>query len=412
MQVSVIFTRIFISILFFQSNEFLNQLTDLNLSLGYRDDVIDKWASSNPGILSRFPIQVVFEDFSLKELRTIFIDIAKKSNWQIEHFTTPEGSTVDVAEIASRRLHRAAGKVGFANARAVRVLFEKMQMAASIRQNKESIESQFSSEPLPLNHSTTMTLIDLIGSPPDFSNSPLATKLMSMTGLDDVKKSIKALMMMTDLNYKSELKGEKLLDVTLHRMFLGNPGTGKTTMAKLYGEILVSMGYLSNGEVIVKGASTLIGGTVGSTSGIVNKLIDSIKGKVLVIDEAYILAGSIYGKEALDTLVERVQGTVGEDFAVILCGYETEMREMLNCNPGLPRRFRSEDAFMFADYNDEQLVSIMMERAQFNNLYVTKEIVMSCVTNVLAKQRAKPNFGNVGAINNLLATGMEKMMRR
>ena len=362
--------------------------------------------------MSRFPIQVVFEDFSEKELRTIFIDLAKKSNWQLEHFITPEGSSVDVAEIASRRLHRAAGKVGFANARAVRVLFEKMQMAASIRQNKESIEYQFNSESLPPNHSTTMTLIDLIGTPPDFSNSPLTKKLMSMTGLDDVKKSIKALMMMTDLNYKSELKGEKLLDVTLHRMFLGNPGTGKTTMAKLYGEILVSMGYLSNGEVIVKGASTLIGKTVGSTSGIVNELIDSIKGKVLVIDEAYVLAGSIYGKEALDTLVERVQGTVGEDFAVILCGYEDEMRNMLNCNPGLPRRFRSEDAFMFADYNDDQLASIMMERAQFNNLFVTKEIVMSCVTNVLAKQRAKPNFGNVGAINNLLETGKDKMMRR
>lgn len=371
---------------------------------------MDKWASSNPGILSRFPSVIIFEDFSEKELRTIFINIAKDSNWQLEPFQIQDRPSVDVAEIAARRLRRAAGRDGFANARAVRVLFEKMQKAASIRQKKES---QSSRERLPLKHSTTLTLIDLIGAPIDFSNSPMIHSLMELTGLEDVKDSIRALMKVIDMNYQSELRGEKLIDITLHRMFLGNPGTGKTTVAKLYGEILVTMGFLSNGEVIVTGASKLIGGVVGSTSGIVNKLIDSVKGKVLVIDEAYILADSIYGREALDTLVERVQGTFGEDFAVILCGYEEKMRTMLrDCNPGLSRRFRSEDAFKFADYNDSQLISIMIQRAAIAGFHITEQLASSCVTNVLAKQRAKPNFGNVGAINNLLQSATEKMMRR
>jgi DNA replication protein DnaC len=216
-------------------------------------------------------------------------------------------------------------------------------------------------------------------------------------------------------NYKSELKGEGVLDLSLHRIFLGNPGTGKTTIATLYGKIMAEMGYLSKGDVIIKGASELTGANVGSTAAKVNALIDSVKGKVLVIDEAYVLArhGSLYGAEALDTLVERVQGTPGEDFAVILCGYEDEMMTMLReGNPGLSRRFRIEDAFRFADYNDDELVQIMLQRAKKAFLYVTPELAQRSVKNVLSKQRAKPNFGNVGAVNNLLDSAKEKMMKR
>ena len=110
---------------------------------------------------------------------------------------------------------------------------------------------------------------------------------------------------------------------------------GKTTIAGLYGKILCEMGYLSCGEVVVIGASRLTGEHVGSTAKKVNDLLDSIEGKVLVIDEAYVLAGTVYGREALDVLVERVQCTAGEDFAVILCGYEDAMKKMfLDCNPG------------------------------------------------------------------------------
>jgi hypothetical protein len=81
-------------------------------------------------------------------------------------------------------------------------------------------------------------------------------------------------------------------------------------------------------------------------------------------------------------------------------------------NPGLSRRFRSEDAFKFADYNDEELTSIMMDRAVAVHLNVSQDLAKNVVLNVLAKQRAKPNFGNVGAINNALDVAKEKMMRR
>lgn len=81
-------------------------------------------------------------------------------------------------------------------------------------------------------------------------------------------------------------------------------------------------------------------------------------------------------------------------------------------NPGLSRRFRSEDAFNFADYTDEQLTVIMMERAKVNHMYITEELARQAVEKVLSKQRSKPNFGNVGSVNNLLDHGKEKMMKR
>lgn len=151
--------------------------------------------------------------------------------------------------------------MGFANARSVRITFEKMQRAASVRQHEEKRLSST----LPPNFSTILTLIDLIGHPIDLSTSPLIMELMAMTGLDDVKKSVQSLLRMTAKNYESEIKGDITSDVPLHRMFLGNPGTGKTSIAKQYGKILVQLGYLTNGEVILVGASKLVGHYIGST---------------------------------------------------------------------------------------------------------------------------------------------------
>ena len=151
----------------------------------------------------------------------------------------------------------------------------------------------------------------------------------------------------------------------------------------------------------------------GATNEKVNELLDSAAGKVLVIDEAYVLADSNYGRLALGVLVERVQGTPGEDFAVILCGYKTSMDKMFrDCNPGLSRRFRLDDAFHFADYSDEELTTIMQRQAASYNVFVSEEVARSVVQKVLSKQRARPNFGNAGAATNLLKRGQHRWFLR
>lgn len=306
---------------------------------GYKDDVRDKWMASNAGIISRFPFEISFEDFSEDELRTIVLGTVRSRNWHIQNTEYPADPpiAVDVARVAARRLARGRGKKGFANARSVRLMIEQAMNRASVRQKRERLEA-VNHFHLPHNFDITLTIEDILGSPVDPSSSPLVAELVAMEGLDDVKKSVLGLIHMAKDNYISELRGEGVIETSLHRMFLGNPGTGKTTIASLYGRILAELGYLSKGEVIVVGASKLTGEAVGTTAAKVNALLDSAKGKVLVIDEAYVLArsNSLYGKEALDTLVERVQGTPDEDFAVILCGYESEMMAMLrDGNPGM-----------------------------------------------------------------------------
>jgi hypothetical protein len=204
-----------------------------------------------------------------------------------------------------------------------------------------------------------------------------------------------------------------ILSFTRHPSRAGNPGTGKTTVAQIYGRALKEIGLLSDGGVEVIGASKLIGDVVGSAATAVNALIDRSKGKVVIIDEAYVLADNVYGKQALDTLVERVQGTPGEDMAVLLLGYEPQILEMLRkCNPGLARRFKLDDAFRFEDYDDAQLAAIMLFQAEEIGIGLSPDVAKKAVHAVLAKQRAKPNFGNAGAVRNLLDLAKQRLSMR
>jgi SpoVK/Ycf46/Vps4 family AAA+-type ATPase len=380
-----------------------NERTRLTVIVaGYKDDIRDKWLASNSGLRSRFPIVVTFEDLGEAELRHVFLSQLREQGWRLE-----SEPGVDVATVAARRLARASNRKGFANSRSVRAMLEQALRRANTRM------LQTVAPPTDMLWSTTLTAVDVLGAPVDPERSRALAKLQSLTGLAQVKATVAGLVRLVDANYRSELKGEAVLEVPLHRLFLGNPGTGKTTVAKIYGQVLAELGLLSHGGVDVVGASKLTGEYVGSTAASTNKFLDAAVGKVLVIDEAYVLHTHQFGREALDVLVERVQGTPGEDFAVVLCGYETQMSEMLRKgNPGLSRRFRFDDAIRFGDYDDEQLLAIMCDKAREMGLFLEPAVARAAVANVLAKQRAKPNFGNAGAATNLLVQGQERLMQR
>eukprot|EP00597_Dinobryon_sp_UTEXLB2267_P011576 CAMPEP_0170130372 /NCGR_PEP_ID=MMETSP0020_2-20130122/22548_1 /TAXON_ID=98059 /ORGANISM="Dinobryon sp., Strain UTEXLB2267" /LENGTH=2695 /DNA_ID=CAMNT_0010365113 /DNA_START=8 /DNA_END=8092 /DNA_ORIENTATION=- len=371
---------------------------------GYKDDVLEKFFATNKGLPSRFTTIVDFENFTIEELRSIFLNMVEGRAWKLQK---PGKGYSDIATIVAKRLHRGSNSKGYANARSVRNYVEQSIGRANERMVKENTKGiRLSDE-----ERVTVKRVDVLGEEFVPENCEILQELNAMLGLNAVKEGVHSLAEMVKQNRKSEEAGEDVIDIVLHRVFLGNPGTGKTSIAKVYGRLLKEMGYLSNGDVIVVGASKLTGDVIGSSAKKTNELLDSAAGKVLVIDEAYVLANSTYGKEALDVLVERIQGGPGEDIAVILCGYEEEMRKMMrDCNPGLNRRFRMEDAFRFEDYSDEELVIIMQQRAHGMGLYVSEEIARSVVKKVIAKQRAKPNFGNVGAVNNLLDRGKERCM--
>jgi hypothetical protein len=129
---------------------------------------------------------------------------------------------------------------------------------------------------------------------------------------------------------------------------LGNPGTGKTTVAKLYGRVLKGLGYLSDGKAELNQPSDLTGDNEGATPKRTAALGKRCMGKVMLIDEAYALNNINYGRDAIDTLVGLVHGAPGENISVVLIGSEKQMENTFReANPGLKRRFCLEDAFRF-----------------------------------------------------------------
>lgn len=194
-------------------------------------------------------------------------------------------------------------------------------------------------------------------------------------------------------------------------------------MASIYGRILKDLGMLSKGEVICKIPSDFIGSVRGESEKKTNAILDKSIGSVLVIDEAYGLdpsPGEGVIKDAcpfktavVDTIVARVQGVPGDDRCVLLLGYKDEMDSFIRrANPGLQRRFQVENAFIFEDYGDEALLRILLKRARENGRDIQFDVGKKAIRKVLGKERLMPNFGNAGAVNNLLAKAISRSEER
>lgn len=210
------------------------------------------------------------------------------------------------------------------------------------------------------------TQLDIYGpEPTDTRNDSAAWKeLQKMVGMENVKKEIADLFSIAKVNYYRGIQGKDPMAMNLNRVFLGPSGVGKTTVAELYGKILGELGLVSEGQVIMKNPTHLIGTTYGSSEDKTRKALEKAMGGVLVIDDAHMLYhaskngendSDIFRLAVVDTLVANVLGKAGEDRCVILVGYEDKMEQLLlKSNPGLQRRFPLDDAIRFQGYNDDQ----------------------------------------------------------
>ncbi|KAK4187278.1 P-loop containing nucleoside triphosphate hydrolase protein [Podospora australis] len=269
-----------------------------------------------------------------------------------------------------------------------------------------------------------LTKEDVIGpEPEDIRHKSKAwQELDKMAGLEDVKKAIGELLTRAKANYRRELIGKEPLGTSLNRVFLGPPGTGKTTVARLYGQILADIGLLTTKEVVFKTPADFIGQYIGESEVKTSNILDSTIGKVLIIDDAHMFfhgsrAGATHeGDEfrlgCIDVLISKIHNKPGEDRCVILLGYTDMMEEMFQkVNPGLRRRFPLEEAFRFHSYDDKTLNEILRLKMAKEEITADKG-AMEVAAEVLRRARDRPNFGNGGDVDNLLNQAKTRFRER
>ncbi|MEE4178029.1 MAG: AAA family ATPase [Bacteroides sp.] len=371
---------------------------------GYPEEMKELIAS-NSGFESRVKNFFHFEDFQPDELLAIFKTMAEKNQF-------------DLTEEAEAKLERYFDFIfrskdnNFGNARLVRNLFEKVtsQQAFRLADLPDVNDNE-------LMHIIEEDITEVVKH--DFDDNkevPLETildELNDLVGLDSVKEDVSRLAKHMKVARKRVERNLPVEPIMLHSVFVGPPGTGKTTVARLMGRIFRSLGLLAKGHVVEVDRSGLVGRYVGETAQKTTKVIDSAMDGILFIDEAYSLAGggeSDFGPEAIQTLLKRIEDD-RERLAVILAGYPKEMENFFDSNTGLQSRFSR--TFEFKDYNPLELKDIFCRIAKAKNYLLSPEAEQA-VLGIMeeAFQNRDRHFGNGRMARNLFEKAIQNQSDR
>jgi SpoVK/Ycf46/Vps4 family AAA+-type ATPase len=331
---------------------------------GYPDEM-SHFLNSNPGMKSRFGQYFHFEDYLPDELMQIAQLTAGKKN-------------VTLSENANKLLEKKLVELyrdrdrNFGNARLVTSIISESKQNMAVRCMNDPKVNDLTKEQL-----STIEAVDVMDTFADDVDKKLKLavddellkmsleELNQLVGLNNIKTEVLELAKL--VKYYRDIGRDVLNKFSLHAVFLGNPGTGKTTVARIMAKIYKALGLLERGHLVEVDREELVAGYVGQTAIKTKDILDRAMGGVLFIDEAYSLVGdgNDMGHEAVETILKVMEDKRGQ-FSVIVAGYTGEMIEFLESNPGLKSRF--DNSYEFADYSMEDLYQIALNLLEKENL--------------------------------------------
>ena len=369
---------------------------------GYTDQMHD-FIDTNPGLKSRFTQTIHFDDYTPDELTEIFLHLAQDKNFTIDDDTRA------AIHRQFEQLYLRRDK-NFGNAREARRIFNEAVERQSQRLVKLMNDPGFQEKDM---YSLTKDDLPMAQSEAARPLDEVLNELDEFIGMRSVKNSIRRLAVQSMfMKQRAAMGAGKVQQMSMNFILMGNPGTGKTSIARKMGEILQAMDILPTSRVIEASRATLVGKYMGETPKIVNNMCDKAMGGILFIDEAYTLSdgGDQYGKEAIDTLMKRMEDDRGK-FVVIAAGYKDKMEEFLTMNAGLASRFTHK--LHIEDYNEDELLAIFKHMAQKEQYTLSPQAEFKALDTIYKMVLAKnESWGNAREMRNLLDATIQKLSER